>query len=94
VRFERNSKSVRPTAAGERIVALARTLLEQAAAVREAAREPRDPMSGTLRLGVIPTVAPYLLPCLLGPLRRAYPALGLVLAEALTDTLLERLRNH
>ena len=92
--FERGNKVVRTTAAGARIVELARTLLEQSAAIRDAARELRDPMSGVLRLGVIPTVAPYLLPRLLGPLRRAHPALGLVLAEAVTGVLLERLADH
>ena len=92
--FERGGKGVRTTVAGERIVALARTLLEQSSAIRDAARELRDPMSGALRLGVIPTVAPYLLPRLLGPLRRAYPALGLVLAEAVTGVLLKRLADH
>jgi LysR family hydrogen peroxide-inducible transcriptional activator len=92
--FERTTKSVRPTAAGARIAALARTLLEQAGAIEDAARESRDPMSGTLRLGVIPTVAPYLLPLVLGPMRKRYPRLGLVLAESLTQVLLERLQEH
>lgn len=92
--FERTTKSVRTTPAGARIAGLARTLLELAGAIDDAAREMRDPMSGTVRLGVIPTVAPYLLPLVLGPMRKRYPLLGLVLAESLTQVLLERLNDH
>ena len=60
--FERDARGVRVTAAGEAVLARARQVLVSAADVNEAARQQGDPLTGTLRIGVIPTVCPYLLP--------------------------------
>jgi LysR family hydrogen peroxide-inducible transcriptional activator len=90
---ERDTRHVRLTAIGEQVVARARTLLAQAQDLVEVAKIARAPLSGPLRMGVIPTVAPFMLPGLLPPLRAAHPALQLYLREDLTERLLERLRS-
>jgi LysR family hydrogen peroxide-inducible transcriptional activator len=79
------------TPAGEALVRRARALLRDADELVDAARAYTRPLSGTLRLGAIPTVAPYLLPRVLPRLRRAYPQLALQLREDTTRALLARL---
>ena len=69
---ERDNRNVRLTAVGEDVVARARDLLAAATDLSEAARSAARPLSGPLRLGAIPTIAPYLLPGVLPALRRAY----------------------
>jgi len=90
---ERSKRSVRLTAMGEDIVARARALLAGAADLAETARAAAAPLTGPLRFGAIPTIAPFLLPDVLPPLRRAHPGLKLYLREDLTDRLIERLRS-
>ena len=90
---ERDNRNVRLTAAGEDVVARARELLAAATDLAEAARSATRPLSGSLRLGAIPTIAPYLLPNVLPALRRAHGDLKLYLREDLTKRLLERLRG-
>ncbi len=92
--LERTNKSVTVTPLGEAVVQRAQAALEQADAILEIAEAGRDPMSGPLTLGVIPTLGPYLLPWILAPIGRRFPALELVLREDLTDHLLEQLRTH
>jgi LysR family hydrogen peroxide-inducible transcriptional activator len=89
---ERDHRNVRLTTVGEEVVHRAKDLLAGATDLAESARSATRPLSGTLRLGAIPTIAPYLLPALLPALRRAYPDLKLYLREDLTSHLLERLR--
>jgi len=90
--FERDNRNVRLTAIGEDVVARARELLAAATDLAEAARTATRPLSGPLRLGAIPTIAPYLLPRVLPALRRAHGDLKLYLREDVTRALLERLR--
>jgi LysR family hydrogen peroxide-inducible transcriptional activator len=92
--FERTNKSVVATPAGEEILRHARLAVEQAEAIQEVAQAHRDPMAGPLRLGVIPTLSPYLMPLVLRPLGNSYPGLKLALSEEMTGTLLGRLRDH
>jgi LysR family hydrogen peroxide-inducible transcriptional activator len=94
VLFERNNKSVVTTPAGQAILRHARLAVEQAEAILEVARAHRDPMTGPLRLGVIPTLSPYLMPLVLRPLHEGFPGLRLVLSEEMTAVLLARLRDH
>ena len=89
---ERNTRNVRLTAAGEEIVRRARALIAEAEDLVEAARSVREPLSGALRLGVIPTIAPFVLPKVMPTLRKRYPKLRLYLREDLTERLLARLR--
>lgn len=89
---ERDKRRVRLTAIGAEVTARARELLAGATDLAESARSATAPLSGTLRLGAIPTIAPFLLPDVLPALRRAHPALKLYLREDLTQRLLDRLR--
>jgi LysR family hydrogen peroxide-inducible transcriptional activator len=89
---ERDRRSVRLTVAGAEAVARARDLLAGATDLAEKARSAGRPLAGPLRLGAIPTIAPYLLPRALPALRRAHPELKLYLREDTTARLLDRLR--
>src|SRR5262245_2053590 len=89
---ERDNRNVRLTAVGEDVVGRARELLAAATDLAEAARSATRPLCGPLRLGAIPTIAPYLLPNVLPALRRTHGELKLYLREDLTQRLLERLR--
>jgi LysR family hydrogen peroxide-inducible transcriptional activator len=92
--FERTSKTVAPTAACERLLGHIRAAVMEADAILAAARNLRDPLAGRLRLGIIPTLAPYLLPLIFAPLHEALPALEVEPWEDQTTALLERLRAH
>jgi LysR family transcriptional regulator, hydrogen peroxide-inducible genes activator len=89
--FERDRRSVSVTAAGHVFVERARALLVAADDLVESARSLADPFSGTLRVGIIPTIAPYLLPEIAPVLRKTYPKLLLVWSEERTATLVEKL---
>jgi LysR family hydrogen peroxide-inducible transcriptional activator len=89
---ERDKRRVRLTAAGAEVVARARTLVAQAQDLVETARRAAAPLSGDFRLGVIPTIAPFLLPALTPALRAEFPQLRLYLREDLTARLLDRVR--
>jgi LysR family hydrogen peroxide-inducible transcriptional activator len=86
--FERDRRSVLVTPAGEDVVSRARTAIEAVDAVSDAARRRAEPLVGPLRLGVIPTVAPYWLPALLPKVRKRFPRLELILREEQTARLL------
>jgi LysR family transcriptional regulator, hydrogen peroxide-inducible genes activator len=86
--FEREGRRARVSDRAAAVIASARATLAAAAAVGEAARAARDPFAGPLRLGVIATVAPYLLPLALTAAIEALPLTPLHLAEDLTDRLL------
>jgi len=85
--FERDRRHIRLTAPGAALVARARRVLTETDDLVDAARHLGDPLVGTLRIGVIPTVSPYLLPGVVRALRRAYPALVVRWLEDKTDTL-------
>lgn len=92
--FERSNKSVIPTAACQELLGHARAAVAEADAILTLARNLRDPLAGQLRLGIIPTLAPYLLPLIFGPLRDTLPMLDIEPWEDQTASLLERLRRH
>ena len=92
--FERTKRSVEVTPIGESILAHARQITEQVDVIQLLAQAHQDLLAGPLRIGVIPTLSPYLMPLILTPLNNQHPQMKLVLSEELTDTLLERLRNH
>jgi LysR family hydrogen peroxide-inducible transcriptional activator len=91
--FERRRNEVAVTPAGRRIVEQARAVLEQTDALRLVAEEGRNQLKGELRLGVIYTVGPYLLPRLIPILHRKAPDLGLIIDEDFTAALAEKLRS-
>src|SRR5262245_27489018 len=87
---ERDKRSVRLTTVAEDVAARARELLAAASDLAEVARTATRPLCGPLRVGAIPTIAPYLLPRVLPALRHAHGDLQLYLREDLTRRLLER----
>ena len=92
--FERNNRRVDITPAGEKILEHTRRILEEVRQIETSAKSARDQLSGPLKLGVIPTVSPYLMPLILGPLEKAYPRLTIELWEDVTEVLLERLMRQ
>jgi LysR family hydrogen peroxide-inducible transcriptional activator len=84
---------VRVTGAGGPVIERARQLLQSAQDLGETARRQGDPLQGTLRIGVIPTVCPYLLPEVAPALKRALPKLHLIWSEDKTDRLLEEIKT-
>ncbi len=89
--IERDRRSATPTPIGGEIVTRARRLLAEAEDLVDLARGAAAPLSGPLQIGVIPTIAPYLLPDLVPALRAHYPALQPFLVEDQTARLVERL---
>lgn len=90
--FERTASEVRITALGERIVVQARRVLDEAVKLEEIAISAGDPLAGPLRVGVIYTIAPYLLPQLIPALHRYAPAMPLYLKEDFTANLIPALK--
>ena len=90
--FERSASEVAVTPLGEEIVRQAQTVLEQAASIKEIAKRGKDPLSGPLKLGVIYTIGPYLLPDLVRQVIERSPQMPLMLQENFTVKLLEQLR--
>ncbi|MFC6760324.1 LysR substrate-binding domain-containing protein [Sulfitobacter porphyrae] len=91
--FERGPRQVRPTAFGVEFAGHVRAVLEQVEALENFAREAQGDLAGQFRLGVIPTIAPYLLPRLIGPLTAAYPGIDLHVRETLTSRLVQELQD-
>src|SRR4029453_7079694 len=91
--FERDHRRVRVSVAGAAIVDQARRVLLAAHELRELARQSADPFHGTLRLGVIPTIGPYLLPEITPALAKAYPHLQVLWTEARTSDLVGALKD-
>ncbi len=89
--LERTKRTVVPTALGRDVADRSRDLLKGAEELMDVAQAAREPMAGPLRLGVIPTVGPFLLPRALPRLRETFPKLQLYLREDQTARLLERL---
>ena len=89
--FDRGARAVSLTGFGEEFAPRAREILRAVEELEDLGRVLRDHMAGRLRMGVIPTVAPYLLPRLIGDLGREYPGLDLQLRETITPRLLQDL---
>ena len=91
--FERSANEVTVTPLGEEIVRQAQSVLEQAANIKEIAKRGKDPRAGALKLGVIYTIGPYLLPDLVRQMITHTPQMPLMLQENFTVKLLEMLRT-
>jgi LysR family hydrogen peroxide-inducible transcriptional activator len=91
--FERGSSEVSLTPIGDRIVEQAQRVLENAALIKELAQHGKNPLNGSLRLGVIYTIGPYLLPALVSQMIRRHPEMPLLLQENFTAKLLELLKQ-
>lgn len=92
VLIERTNRQVVLSSVGEKIVQQARRVLKEVDELTRIADQHRDPFGGDLRLGVIPTVAPYLLPRILGPIRKRFPKLRIQLNEGQTADISARLK--
>jgi LysR family hydrogen peroxide-inducible transcriptional activator len=90
--FERDKRGVALTKVGEEVVAQARRTLEESSRVKTIAQQGRNPLRGMLKLGVIHTIAPYLLPDLVAALRKAAPEMPLDIEENTTATLTQLLK--
>ncbi len=91
--FERGPGEVSVTPIGQRVVEQAQRVLEEASRVKELAAAGHDPLAGTLRLGSIYTIGPYLLPKLIPVLRRTAPSMQLLIQENFTHRLAEMLKQ-
>lgn len=92
--FERDRQSVALTPAGQAVLERAKGLLASAEDLVALAQTSGEPMQGVIRLGVIPTIAPFILPKIVPALREHYPNLKFALREDLTENLLARLRSR
>jgi len=90
---ERNPRGILLTDAGTRVVERAKVVLAEADSIRDIARQAQDPESGSMRLGLFPTLAPYLLPHVVPSLHTRFPNLELLLVEEKTEVLLQRLHD-
>ena len=88
---DRTNRSVTITATGQQVAVQARLVMQDIESLVESARGHKEPLTGELRLGVIPTIAPFLLPEALPGLRKAYPDLRLLLSEDQTQRIYGRL---
>ncbi len=94
VLFDRTKSPVVPTARGTELVEQARAVLREAGLFLHMARASRDGEGGELRVGVIPTLAPYLLPLFLGPFMKAHPNTHLTIEELTTEAIVEGLSKE
>jgi len=90
---DRTNRNVTITATGQDVAVQARLVIRDVDSLVEIARGTNEPLSGELRLGVIPTVAPFMLPAILPKLRKHYPELELLLTEDQTDRVYRRLMD-
>lgn len=91
--FDRTKQPVIPTEIGTSIIAQARVSLREAEMVKQIISDQKDALSGELRIGIIPTLAPYLLPPLYKYMTEKYPQLKLVIKETITEEVIHELKN-
>lgn len=92
--FDRTKQPVIPTEIGVRIIAQARVVLRESGLIKQLINDEKDIMTGELRIGIIPTLAPYLLPTLFKQVREKYPQLELVIRETITEEVVHELKNN
>lgn len=92
--FDRTKQPVIPTEIGASIIAQARTILREANAIKQLISDQKDTLTGELRIGIIPTLAPYLLPPLYKYVHDKYPQINLIIREAITEEVIHELKNN
>lgn len=92
--FDRTKQPVIPTEIGTGIIAQARIALREAQMIGQIINEQKDTLSGDLRIGIIPTLAPYLLPPLYKHMNKKYPKLNLIIKESITEEVIHNLKNN
>jgi LysR family transcriptional regulator, hydrogen peroxide-inducible genes activator len=91
--FDRSKQPVVTTELGRPVVEQARIILKETAYLRELVQEKKGSVAGELRVGIIPTLAPYLLPLFIKFFLKKYPMVRLVITEVRTETIMEQLKN-
>lgn len=91
--FDRSKQPVIPTQAGEKLIDQARVILREVDRFSEIVNSSKNTISGELRVGIIPTIAPYLLPMFLLSFKEKYPDVRLKISENITEIILEKLQN-
>ena len=92
--FDRTKQPVIPTEIGQRIIAQARIILREANRIEQIISDEQEIMTGEIRIGIIPTLAPYLLPPLFKRMREQYPQVELTIKETITDEVIHELKNN
>lgn len=92
--FDRTKQPVIPTEIGVRIIAQARIVLREAAVIKQVIDEHKDTMAGEIRIGIIPTLAPFLLPSLFKNVREKFPQVNLIVKEIITEDVVHELKNN
>lgn len=92
--FDRTKQPVMPTDIGVSLIAQARVILREAQMVKQLISDQQDALTGELRIGIIPTLAPYLLPPLYKSMREKYPQLNLAIKETITEEVIHELKNN
>ncbi len=92
--FDRTKQPVIPTEIGASIIAQARIVLREAGLIKHMISEQKDTMTGEIRIGIIPTLAPYLLPNLFKNIREKYPQVNLMVRETITEEVIQELKNN
>lgn len=91
--FDRRRQPVAPTEIGEAVIQQARKILNEVERLNELVKEQHAALNGQLRIGIIPTLAPYLVPYFLESFVQKYPSMEFTVSEYLTQTLLEKLKT-
>ncbi len=91
--FDRTKQPVIPTEQGKKIIEQARIALQEAKKIDEIVKDVKEEISGELRIAVIPTIAPYLLPLFTGDYKRKYPNVKLKIEEQVTEMIVENLEK-
>lgn len=91
--FDRTKQPVIPTEQGKRIIEQARIVLQESKRIDQIVQEVKEEVSGELRVAVIPTIAPYLLPLFTGDYKRKYPNVKLKIEEQVTETIVDKLEK-
>ncbi len=89
--FDRKSKPIKPTAHGQEIIQQARLVLKEWNNLKSLSKGYSSKVSGTINLGIIPTIAPYLVPKFLSNINKTYPELQIIISELTTDQIRQQL---
>lgn len=92
--FDRSRQPVVPTEIGRAVIEQARTVVQESRRIADIVQQAKDEVTGELRVGIIPTLAPYLLPMFLAQFLQNYPAIRLSVRDVTTDTLLQLLKSE
>jgi LysR family hydrogen peroxide-inducible transcriptional activator len=92
--FDRSRQPVIPTEIGKKIIAQAKVILQESKRLAEIVQEEQGELTGELKIGIIPTLAPYLLPLFMNSFLQKYPSVRLKISELTTDEIIHRLEQH